>query len=388
MTPDQPAIAADGFAARLSVFYGGLFVALGVQMPFLPVWLAAKGLDANAIGIVLAAPLVLRIFAVPLVTGVADRFGALRGALIVAAAATAAGYTVLGLASGFWPILVMVALASAAFTSIFPLSDAYALKGLGVRGRSYGSVRLWGSGTFIVGSLGAGLLVDVVRPTDLIWLMAAAFLLMALISLALPPLGSARVPRARPASAIAFLRSPAFLGIAAAASLIQASHALYYGFSTLDWTAAGFDGRTIGALWAIGVVAEIILFAVSGRLPAVFSPTGLLCVGAAGAVIRWGTIALNPPALVLPLLQGLHGLSFGATHLGAVQFLARAAPDQLGATAQGYLAIVLGGVMAAFMGLSGLLYAAYGSRGYAAMAMAAAAGGALALAAHRRWRGA
>src|SRR6266852_5378940 len=123
MTPDQPAIAADGFAARLSVFYGGLFVAL-------------------------------------------------RGALIAAAAATAAGYAVLGLASGFWPILMMVALASAAFTSIFPLSDAYALKGLGVRGHSYGSVRLWGSGTFIVGSLGAGFLVDVVRPTDLIWLMA------------------------------------------------------------------------------------------------------------------------------------------------------------------------------------------------------------------------
>ena len=97
-------------------------------------------------------------------------------------------------------------------------------------------------------------------------------------------------------------------------------------------------------------------------------------------------MALNPPALVLPLLQGLHGLSFGATHLGAVQFLARAAPDRLGATAQGYLAIALGAVMAAFMGLSGLLYAAYGSRGYAAMAMAALAGGALALAAHRRWR--
>ena len=136
-------------------------------------------------------------------------------------------------------------------------------------------MRLWGSGTFIVGSLGAGLLVDVVRPTDLIWLMAAAFLLMALISLALPALGPA--PRARPASAIAFMRSPGFLSIAAAASLIQASHALYYGFSTLDWTAAGLDGRTIGALWAIGVVAEIILFAVSGRLPAVFSPMLLAC---------------------------------------------------------------------------------------------------------------
>jgi MFS transporter, PPP family, 3-phenylpropionic acid transporter len=386
MTPGHPAIAADGFAPRLSCFYGGLFMALGVQMPFLPVWLAAKGLDANAIGLVLAAPLILRVVAVPLVTGLADRFGALRGALIAAAAATTAGYAVLGLADGFWPILMMVALASAAFTSIFPLSDAYALKGLAARGRSYGSVRLWGSGTFILGSLGAGLAADAVRPADLVWLMAAAFLLMALFSLGLPALGGPPAPpSSRPASAVAFLRSPAFLVVAAAAGLIQASHALYYGFSTLAWTAAGFDGRTIGALWAIGVIAEIVLFAVSGRLPAAFGPTAFLCAGAAGAAVRWGAMAIDPPALALPFLQCLHGLSFGATHLGSVQFLARAAPDRLGATAQGYLAIVLGVVMAAFMGFSGLIYASYGSRGYAVMALAALAGGAVALAAHR-WR--
>src|SRR5262249_6088378 len=144
----------DAFALRLSVFYGGLFVALGIQMPFLPVWLAAKGLDPNAIGIVLAAPLLLRILAVPVATGAADRLGALRGVLIAAAFATAAGYAALGLAAGFWPLLIMVALASSAFTSIFPLADAYALKGLALRGRPYGSVRLWGSGAFIVRSLG------------------------------------------------------------------------------------------------------------------------------------------------------------------------------------------------------------------------------------------
>ena len=44
MVTPAPAIT-DAFALRLSVFYGGLFVALGIQMPFLPVWLAAKGLD-------------------------------------------------------------------------------------------------------------------------------------------------------------------------------------------------------------------------------------------------------------------------------------------------------------------------------------------------------
>ena len=33
------------FVRRLALFYASVFVALGVQLPFLPVWLAAKGLD-------------------------------------------------------------------------------------------------------------------------------------------------------------------------------------------------------------------------------------------------------------------------------------------------------------------------------------------------------
>src|SRR5262249_16747499 len=73
---------------------------------------------------------------------------------------------------------------------------------------------------------------------------------------------------------------------------------------------------------------------------------------------------------------------FGATHLGALGFMARAAPAELGATAQGYLAVALGLVMAAAMGISGVLYARWGGLAYGAMALAAAAGGIFALAAH------
>ena len=94
-------------------------------------------------------------------------------------------------------------------------------------------------------------------------------------------------------------------------------------------------------------------------------------------------MAFNPPPTLLPPLQCLHALSFGATHLGTVGFIARAAPADFGATAQGYLAVALGLVMAAAMGISGVLYARWGSLAYGAMAAVAAAGGFFAFAAHR-----
>ena len=82
--------------------------------------------------------------------------------------------------------------------------------------------------------------------------------------------------------------------------------------------------------------------------------------------------------MALPLLQALHGLSFGATHLGAMHVLAGAAPAGRGATTQGDFVAVQGIVFAAVMSGSGVLVEAYGSLAYGAMAAVAAAGGILA----------
>lgn len=386
--PDDPQIIATRFARRLAVFYSAIFLAIGIQMPFFPLWLEFKGLNAREIGLVLAAPMVVRIFSIPVATRLADRHQALRAAIIAASWVALGGMIMVGLMEGSVAILIVYSLTAVVFTPLMPLADAYALRGLAFHGRAYGPVRLWGSAAFIVGSLGTGWIIDSVMPRNVIWLMVLGTLATATAALALSPLAqSAPATHGPEVSAGKLLRSPAFLAAVAAAGLIQSSHAVYYGFSTLDWTAAGLDGAAVGVLWAIGVIAEITLFAVSGRLPAAFTPTTLLLLGGAGAVVRWTAMALNPPALALPFLQCLHGLSFGATHLGAFGFLAQAAPPRLAATAQGYLAIVLGAAMALAMGLAGLLYDAVGSLAYAAMAASAAAGGIVAFAARGRVKG-
>jgi MFS transporter, PPP family, 3-phenylpropionic acid transporter len=396
---------ATAFAWRLAMFYAALFVALGVQLPFLPVWLAAKGLDAGAIGMALAIPQIVRVVTIPLATRSADRRDARRGALMVTAAAAALGYGVVALAPGTGGLMAAFALASAFYTPIMPLTDAYALRWLsrptpdGERRapgmRAYGPVRVWGSAAFIAGSFAAGAMLDLLPARDLIWLVVGALVLTAAAACALQPLvplvplvpvepvgplgphGAGAATRA--SSARALLRDPAFLAIVGASSLIQASHAVYYGFSALSWTSAGLDGTAIGGLWAIGVVAEIVLFAVSGRLSV--APATLLLLGAVGAVIRWSAMALDPPTALLVPLQCLHALSFGTTLLGTLGLMTRTVPPGLGATAQGYLAVALGLVMAAAMGLSGVLYARWGVLAYAAMALTAAAGGVFAWAA-------
>src|SRR5690348_9737045 len=86
----------DRFALHVSLFYGAFFFYTGLSLPFMPAWLAAKGLDAREIGIVLAAPMVARIVVVPLSTRLADRLGMLQGALAAAALASVAGFALVG----------------------------------------------------------------------------------------------------------------------------------------------------------------------------------------------------------------------------------------------------------------------------------------------------
>lgn len=370
----------DSFALRAAVFYAVSNVLLGIHLPFFPAWLQSTGFDAGQVGAILAATAVMRVISVPTATTAADRHFGLRTTIIAFAITTALGFTALGLVSGPWMIVGLTAMTAFAHTPAVALQDAYTLRGLRARGVAYGPVRLWGSIFFILANFGAGLAFDLIDTRNLIWLIAAAAVATAAVTMILMPLPPPPVPTAEAAPVRPFWRDPRFMAVVMAASLIQSSHAAYYGFSTITWKAAGFDGIAIGSLWALGVIAEIVLFAFSGRLPPSIGPIQLIVLGGVGATIRWAGLAFDPTGWTLPMLQLLHAFSFGASHLGAVAFIAHAAPEGRGATAQGYFSVVQGVTFSASMLLAGTLYEAIGVASYGAMAVIAFVGAMIAIA--------
>jgi PPP family 3-phenylpropionic acid transporter len=343
------------------------------------VWLTAKDVDPALIGVILAVPMFARMLSVPLATREADRRDAARAGIVFAGWVSVICHVFLGLSSGSVAILVTYAIASLVFTPLLPLTETYALKGLAERGRAYGPVRLWGSFAFIGGNFLGGFLLDALPARDLIWAIVGAVGLSALAASMLQPQS---IGQAEPRESDAPLwRDLGFVAVLIGASLIQASHSIYYIFSALQWRADGLSGSAIAALWALGVIAEIVLFAVSGRIN--LAPTTYLLIGAAGAVLRWGAMALNPPVLALPFLQLLHALSFGTTHLGALTYVAQRARPGQAATAQGHLAIAISAAGGGAAAMSGVLYSNFGFASYAFMALAAIAGGACGFVARR-----
>jgi PPP family 3-phenylpropionic acid transporter len=192
-----PHFSTDRFALKLGLFYAAYFFFGGVQLPFFPLWLEARGLDARTIGLIIAVPALARIIVTPIVTHQADRYQALKSTLVIGSLVGLFGMTVVGLVEGPIAILLAFAVAMAALSPMLSLSDAYALSGLGVRGRNYGPVRLWGSVAFIAGNVGAGFLLERLAPGHLIWLIVSALSVIVVAALALTPLE----PVPRPVSA-------------------------------------------------------------------------------------------------------------------------------------------------------------------------------------------
>jgi PPP family 3-phenylpropionic acid transporter len=395
LKPPMPPIPRLTFAWRLGLLYAALFLVVGCYLPYLPVWLHWRQLGADQIAVLLAAPLFTRILFTPVISFAADRVGGRRTILIALAWGSLLSFLLLWAADGFWQMLLASVLLAVNWTTIMPLVETVAVAGIRSGTLDYGRVRLWGSLSFIVASLGAGVVIGQIGPEVVLPLLVGATMLLVIGAHLLPrEFGG----RGSPAPALlrglklkdAFdlVRAPLFLWFLLAASLIQASHALYYSFGSLTGRAQGIPAGAIGMLWSVGVVAEVALFAVSGRVIAACGTARLLMLAGLAASVRWGIMAFDPPLWPTALLQTLHAMSFGAAHLAAIHFLTHAVPEDRTATAQGvYAAIVAGLVLGTVTVACGPLYRAFAGEAYAAMALLALVGAAGAYVLMRRWRG-
>lgn len=363
---------ARALSSKIGFLFAFQFLSVGIFLPFFPIFLADKGLTDTLIGFILATPLAIRIVAGPAVAAIADRYGRRVLALVITAAASGIGFAGFAFVDGFAALFAVAVFVSIFFAAIIPLSDAYAMDAVRNGAGDYGRMRLWGSIAFVIATLAGGAVLDV-WPSSLVpYGLAISMLLTALVAFNLPELVHRESDAPAGTGPATSLRDPVFLIVLLAVGLIQGSHAVYYGFSSLHWQRAGISETTIGVFWIVGVIVEIGLFAVATRLRGFIGPLALIGIGGLAAIVRWIGFPLVETVPSIFALQLLHGLTFGATHLGMIGFIAAVIPARRAATAQG-LAATFGGVATALATLvAGSLYSANPAIAFWSMAASSA----------------
>ena len=345
---------------RLSGFYFFYFALLGGTAPFLALYFDHLGFSPARIGELIAIPMLMRCLAPNLWGWLGDhtgqrllivRFGALCTLVCFAGIFFSQSYA--------WLALIM---ATHAFFwhAVLPQFEVITLAHLREQAARYSQIRLWGSIGFIVAVVGLGLLFE--------WLSLDAYPAALVAIMAGIVAGSFWVPNAQPVlrpstleseGFVRQLRRPGILAFYVCVGLMQLSNGPYYTFLTLHLEGVGYSRGAIGLFWALGVVAEILLFLVMARLLQRYSLRAVLLVSFLITAVRWLLLGSLPQYLpVLLLAQCMHAATFGAFHAACIHFVQRSFADRQQGQAQA-LYVSLAGIGGAL----GALYAGYSWKG-------------------------
>ncbi len=355
----------------ISQYLIGFFFAYGVYLPFWALWFEEQGVSASDIGILVGPGFATRCVANLVLTPRIHKVEHLMPALRIL---SFAGLLFVGFhfftGGSFWLMAVATVLFNLCCGPIVPISDAMANYYGRLKMLDYGRTRLWGSIAFIAGSTIVGYLVSL-YGTDMILYTALAGMLIALLfsmrAINPMPVTDTQEHMERPKLS-ELLRENSVIRFLALVALIQGSHAAYYSFSTIYWKEAGYSEAIIGYLWSLGVVAEIVIFALSKRLFVGWSLRALFVVASVGVVVRWGLTASTTALLALVAIQLLHGVTFAVAHIAAIQYIQASPPNRMVALQALYNAIPLGAFIALMTALSGWGYENWGANVFWAMA--------------------
>ena len=373
------------FAWRAAFLFCAPMMVNGIALLYFPAMLRDLGMTDVEIGIVVSLPFLLRMVGMPIGTALADKVSDRALILIWSAAVSLATTLVLFFAHSFWPLVLFYSVQSLFYAPFVPIAEAILVSGVRRWGFDYGFLRMWGSIAFVVSTLLGGWLLELYGGRMVLPAMTVFFCFATLVAVAAPRIGRDR-PAERPGAAVRVSgRSPFwrtdFLLVIMGAAIVQGSHGLLFGFATNYWTAHGISGIQVSFLWTAAVVAEIMLFFLSGRYLSRFPHLWLVLFGCLAAVLRWGLFPLLDGFWPYLVLQANHAFTFAIIHVGIQRFLMERIGEERGASAQGFYQFFVSIFTVATSWASGFIFHAYNVQGFYIMALIATAGVACVLAA-------
>ena len=322
---------------HIRVFYAAYFAAMGLILPFFPVYLTSLGYDIAKVGVMTGLLAAAKVIAPPCSGYWLDKKQMPEGRFIVLASCSAA--ICVGLfnvsSESTFVFSCVVLFFGMLWAAVLPLTDGLSIHVSEIALADYGRLRVWGSIGFVLTSLLGGMLFDVLEIAWFPWLLVFLMLIMALAGVGFPTLlhDSDKI---KPTVTNQFTAS--LLLLFAISFLVQCSHGAYYGFFSLYLLDIGYQGWQVGLFWVLGTFAEIILLWFWAKPIQAMSFRRVVQVCLLLSIIRWFGTGFSHIWWWMLLLQLLHAATFAAFHVIAVAWVKRLSPNQSQAVAQGWYA--------------------------------------------------
>ena len=318
---------------RLGLFYFLFFAWMGIQIPYFNLYLYHRGLSPAEIGAVTAAFPLVRVFAPGFWGYMTDRFDRKGIASPLLWLFSTLVFSLLLFTERFIPILIIVSLFTFFWAPTLPLVEAAAMMVVEKTGIDYGRMRVWGTAGFILSAWLTGRLLDRWPVSAILFGLLIFLFLNALLAWQLPSKkgGGSHLAIGRVMEQV---RRPEVFRFLTVVMLMLVSHSAYYGFFSIYLESLGYPKGTIGLLWALGPLGEVIVLLNAGKLMRLFGAHSLLSFALLAAALRWTLFAVTDALFIIIIGQLLHTFTFGAFHIASVRIVEDLFPEGMKNTAQ------------------------------------------------------
>lgn len=308
---------------RLSGFYFFYFATFGGFLPYWSLYLKDCGFNPAEIGQLSALMVGTKILIANLWGWIADRTGKSLRIIRIASFFSAllfAGF--LFAHDYFWFVWITLGF-SFFWNAVLPQFEAATLFHLKNESHRYSQIRLWGSVGFIVTVLGIGWILDS-RSVAVLPVIITALLTLSWAFSLITPEAKVVHHETAPLGMWQIVKKPEVLAFFTVNMLLQIAHAPYYVFYSIYLKHYHYSATLTGSLWALGVLAEIVLFMYMGRLLKHFTLRVILLFSLLLATARWLIIGWCADYLgLLIFAQLLHAATFGGAHVAAIHLVHR-----------------------------------------------------------------
>jgi PPP family 3-phenylpropionic acid transporter len=292
-------------------------------MPYISLYLKTSGFEAQDIGELIAIISATKIIAPNILGWIADKTGRHIVLVRVTSFLTVLCFSGLFLGDSYLWLALIFGAFSFFWNASLPQFEAVTIAHLGKQVHRYSQIRLWGSIGFIIMVMSLGWLFNFISITFLPILLIGLFSGIFLSGLLVPEKDT-RLLSVDNDSFYQIIKRPSVIVLFLISFLIQASHGPYYTFYSIYLEDYGYNRNLIGQLWALGVIAEVMVFLVMHRLLKNFNLKYLLIISLVLTSIRWLLIGYYMEYLpILLFAQLLHAASFGMYHGISMQFISQ-----------------------------------------------------------------
>ena len=338
---------------RLSGFYFFYFSLLGALLPYWGLYLKDQGFSPIEIGQLMAVLMGTKIIAPNIWGYIADKTGMRIAIIRWGAALTVLFFSIVFFRPGFWGYVFFISVFSFFWNAILPQFEVVTYSHLKHRTNEYSRIRLWGSVGFVFTVVGFGWVFDLTSVAYLPYYLIVMMVLIWLSSLFVSEQTTTKTTQNQSAHFLQQLFCGPAMVFFIVCFLMQVSHGPYYSFYSIFMEEKGYSKMAIGWLWALGVIAEILVFLVMHRAMKRFSSRWLLALSLYLGAIRWVCTAALPEQLwVVLAVQILHAATFGVFHAVAIDWVQKRFSANASGQAQAFysaLSYGAGGAVGAYV---------------------------------------